>query len=142
MTPNDELDDHINSLDGTEYDGLSLSWKLRCIEADQERKRSGNGNAAQLDPWADPDWSILDDRRGSLPEFPIGFLSGACREWVERTARRCWRNHCPCRRSAARNRVEFNRKLAQDNGVEVIHPARDLLDCGCRVFWLRQNAGH
>jgi hypothetical protein len=34
----------------------------------------------------DPDWSILDDRRGDLPEFPIDNLSVSCREWVERAA--------------------------------------------------------
>ena len=36
--------------------------------------------------WADPDWSILDDRRGDLPEFPLDVLSGVCREWVTRAA--------------------------------------------------------
>jgi len=37
--------------------------------------------------WPEPEWSLLDDRRGSLPEFPIGCLSVACRAWVERAAR-------------------------------------------------------
>jgi hypothetical protein len=36
--------------------------------------------------WSDPDQSILDDRRGSLPEFPLTTLSTACREWIERAA--------------------------------------------------------
>jgi uncharacterized protein DUF3987 len=36
--------------------------------------------------WDDPDWSILDDRRGDLPEFPIDTLSSPCQEWVERAA--------------------------------------------------------
>ena len=38
------------------------------------------------DMWGDPDWSILDDRRGELPEFPINTLSAPCQEWVERAA--------------------------------------------------------
>jgi Protein of unknown function (DUF3987) len=37
--------------------------------------------------WEEPDWSILDDRRGELPPFPIETLPEACREWVERAAR-------------------------------------------------------
>jgi Protein of unknown function (DUF3987) len=36
--------------------------------------------------WDDPDWSILDDRRGDLPEFPMDTLSAPCREWIERAA--------------------------------------------------------
>jgi hypothetical protein len=34
----------------------------------------------------DPDLSILDDRRGDLPEFPVGVLSEAWRDWLERSA--------------------------------------------------------
>jgi Protein of unknown function (DUF3987) len=36
--------------------------------------------------WDDPDWSILEDRRGDLPEFPIDALSVPCQRWVERAA--------------------------------------------------------
>jgi Protein of unknown function (DUF3987) len=36
--------------------------------------------------WEQPDWSILEDRRGSLPTFPINCLPMNCREWVERAA--------------------------------------------------------
>jgi Protein of unknown function (DUF3987)/Bifunctional DNA primase/polymerase, N-terminal len=36
--------------------------------------------------WSDPDWSILDDRRGELPEFPIDALSEPIRVWVKRAA--------------------------------------------------------
>src|SRR5215203_4853759 len=43
------------------------------------------GEAADL-AWADPDWSILDDRRGELPEFPLEVLAEQCRDWVERAA--------------------------------------------------------
>jgi Protein of unknown function (DUF3987) len=34
-----------------------------------------------------PDWSILDDRRGELPEFPLDCLGERVRAWVERAAR-------------------------------------------------------
>jgi Protein of unknown function (DUF3987) len=36
--------------------------------------------------WEDPDWSILDDRRGELPDFPVDTLSAPWRAWVERAA--------------------------------------------------------
>src|ERR1700704_847310 len=36
--------------------------------------------------WDDPDWSVLDDRRGELPEFPIDTLSTPCQKWIERAA--------------------------------------------------------
>ena len=44
-------------------------------------------HASRAEDWADPDWSILDDRRGSLQEFPLDTLSAACRKWVESAAR-------------------------------------------------------
>ena len=36
--------------------------------------------------WDDPDWSILDDRRGNLAEFPIDTVPAAWQAWLERTA--------------------------------------------------------
>jgi Protein of unknown function (DUF3987) len=36
--------------------------------------------------WDDPDWSVLDDRRGDLPEFPVDTLSSTWQEWVTRAA--------------------------------------------------------
>src|SRR5215472_15829219 len=36
--------------------------------------------------WDAPDWSILDDRRGELPDFPLECLGTPLREWVERAA--------------------------------------------------------
>src|SRR5262245_2079151 len=36
------------------------------------KKQSATGTKAQhAHDWDDPDWSILDDRRGELPEFPL-----------------------------------------------------------------------
>ena len=45
------------------------------------RNEEGTGS------WEDPDISILDDRRGELPEFPLDVLSARWREWVVRAAR-------------------------------------------------------
>jgi hypothetical protein len=42
-------------------------------------------NTCATDKWNDPDRSIIDDRRGELPEFPIDSLP-ALQSWIERTA--------------------------------------------------------
>jgi hypothetical protein len=38
------------------------------------------------DPWDDPDWTILDDRRGELPEFPTDIFADLCQHWLEGAA--------------------------------------------------------
>ena len=60
-----------------------------CGEPQEEpRARTVNGRASHhAHDWADPDWSILDDRRGALPEFPLDVLSAKLRAVVERTAK-------------------------------------------------------
>jgi hypothetical protein len=37
--------------------------------------------------WGEPDWSVLDDRRGKLPEFPEEVLSVPVRQFIARAAR-------------------------------------------------------
>ena len=39
-----------------------------------------------LHTWESPDWSILDDRRGELPDFPLDCLGEPLQQWVERAA--------------------------------------------------------
>ena len=39
------------------------------------------------EPWSDPDWSLFDDRRGDLPEFPVDVLSKPLRYWLLPAAR-------------------------------------------------------
>jgi hypothetical protein len=62
------------------------------VEKKRDRKLSGeqtNKGAATKQPlhdWDHPDWSILDDRRGELPDFPIECLGAPVRAWVERAA--------------------------------------------------------
>ena len=34
--------------------------------------------------WDDPDWTLLDDRRGELPDFPVDVLTPAWQEWLLR----------------------------------------------------------
>jgi hypothetical protein len=37
--------------------------------------------------WEYPDWSLLDDRRGQLPDFPLDTLISPWRSWTERAAK-------------------------------------------------------
>ena len=54
----------------------------RCYAKWEKANDSGTTGAT----WDDPDWSLLDDRRGTLPEFPAGVLSGKWEEWLARAA--------------------------------------------------------
>ena len=38
------------------------------------------------DAWNDPDWTLLDDRRGTLPEFPVDVFTPAWQDWLVRAA--------------------------------------------------------
>jgi hypothetical protein len=73
------------------------AFQKRCEEADAKRanaRKSKDGATADnhnsrpvpLHSWESPDWSILDDRRGELPDFPLDCLGGSLRAWVERAA--------------------------------------------------------
>ena len=44
---------------------------------------AGEGGAAS---WDDPDVSLIDDRRGELPEFPLGIFNDDWQEWIETAA--------------------------------------------------------
>ena len=39
-----------------------------------------------LNEWGHADWSILDDRRGPLPEFPVNIFSDGLRAYLKRAA--------------------------------------------------------
>jgi Bifunctional DNA primase/polymerase, N-terminal/Protein of unknown function (DUF3987) len=57
-------------------------------------RQKGNGKDATaaehhrqpVHDWSDPDWSLLDDRRGELPEFPMDVFSAKIQEVIKRTA--------------------------------------------------------
>jgi Protein of unknown function (DUF3987) len=49
------------------------------------------GVTARVSPghdWDDPDWTLLDDRRGELPEFPVDVFSPAWQAWLLRASHR------------------------------------------------------
>ena len=59
----------------------------RCFTKRQQQNQSDNTSSATataLSPhsWDDPDTSIMDDRRGELPEFPLDVLSSSWQEWA------------------------------------------------------------
>src|SRR5262245_42286789 len=56
----------------------------RCYAKWQARQTANNTSSAHS--WNDPDMSILDDRRGDLPSFPIDIFAPPIREWLERAA--------------------------------------------------------
>jgi len=48
---------------------------------------SSKPNQSSARTFDDPDWSILDDRRGELPEFPLPVFSEKIQELIRRTAK-------------------------------------------------------
>jgi len=56
-------------------------------------RKSGNGEyeGRQSEPssahsWDDPDWTLFDDRRGELPEFPVDVFRPAWQGWLLRAS--------------------------------------------------------
>jgi hypothetical protein len=76
----------------TNPDGTQLKIRASDVEAAERAARrhdsSAEGKQRQEheDKWDDPDWSILDDRRGDLPEFPLDALPEPARIWIKRAA--------------------------------------------------------
>ena len=66
-----------NGLDGR-TSGLSPAAPTRAL---RHVKASGTADA-----WSDPDWTLLDDRRGTLPEFPVDVFTPAWQNWLVRAA--------------------------------------------------------
>jgi hypothetical protein len=56
----------------------------RCYAKWQAKQTAGDTSSPHN--WDDPDMSILDDRRGDLPNFPTDIFAPTIREWLERAA--------------------------------------------------------
>jgi Protein of unknown function (DUF3987) len=74
----DALDD--DDAPDDELDADTMDGSSKPAASQQARNREPIHN------WADPDPSLLDDRRGDLPEFPLETLSGPIQDWTRRTA--------------------------------------------------------
>ena len=65
---------------------------LASPHADLEERPRKSGNGEYVEPisnahsWDDPDWTLLDDRRGELPEFPVDVFSPAWQAWLLRAS--------------------------------------------------------
>jgi hypothetical protein len=60
---------------------IESGWDSAVKDIYEERS-----SAVSPHSWDDPDTSILDDRRGELPAFPLDVLSASCREWATNAA--------------------------------------------------------
>ena len=70
-------------------DGIAAKYAGRLrdeIERCYAKWESAGDTSTTGATWGDPDWSLLDDRRGALPEFPTAVLSDKWQEWLVRTA--------------------------------------------------------
>jgi hypothetical protein len=50
-------------------------------------EQQARGRKAETGTWEEPDWTLLDDRRGELPDFPVEALPASMRGWLLRAAR-------------------------------------------------------
>jgi Protein of unknown function (DUF3987)/Bifunctional DNA primase/polymerase, N-terminal len=64
--------------------GLSGSQGLKQRTNEEHPAR---GRKVETGTWGEPDWTLLDDRRGDLPDFPIEALPASMRDWLLRAAR-------------------------------------------------------
>jgi Bifunctional DNA primase/polymerase, N-terminal/Protein of unknown function (DUF3987) len=89
--PHPDLPDREPSGDsGTALSDLSgLSGLSGNQGGRQKTNEDGNarGRKVETGTWEEPDWTLLDDRRGELPDFPVEALPASIRGWLLRAAR-------------------------------------------------------
>src|SRR5262249_4559346 len=62
-------------------------WETNDPPRSHGRAPNGNAAAEERQPRNERDWSLLDDRRGELPELPIEVFDPASQDWLRRAAR-------------------------------------------------------
>jgi hypothetical protein len=73
---------------------ITVNKNVRLTDDELERRIRGepvstdnqDSGPRPFHTWESPDWSILDDRRGELPDFPLDCLGEPLQKWVERAA--------------------------------------------------------
>jgi Protein of unknown function (DUF3987)/Bifunctional DNA primase/polymerase, N-terminal len=75
----------------SEDDGTALSdlSDLSAIGGAKQRtgdEQQARGRKAETGTWEEPDWALLDDRRGELPDFPVEALPASMVGWLLRAA--------------------------------------------------------
>jgi hypothetical protein len=84
--PHDELKDrddgpaHARAGNGADH------HEQKHQQQGKEQKRERTQRTRTTGDWAEPDMSILDDRRGELPELPIEAFPQAMHRWLRETA--------------------------------------------------------
>ena len=68
----------------SDLSGLSGSQGVKQRTNDEQQAR---GRKAETGTWEEPDWALLDDRRGELPDFPAEALPASLRGWLLRAVR-------------------------------------------------------
>jgi uncharacterized protein DUF3987 len=71
-----------NMIDFQKHPATAAARMSGCKDGLEQRQKGHS--AAHI--WVDPDWSILDDRRGELPDFPIDTFTEPWQEWLQRAA--------------------------------------------------------
>jgi hypothetical protein len=70
--------------DLSDLSDLSAMWGAKERRSDAQQ---ASGRKAETGTWEEPDWTLLDDRRGELPNFPVEALPTSIQEWLLRAAR-------------------------------------------------------
>jgi hypothetical protein len=74
----------------TELSDLSALPALPAADGPKQktdREQPARGRNPETGTWEEPDWGLLDDRRGELPEFPVEVLPASLHDWLLRAAR-------------------------------------------------------
>jgi hypothetical protein len=68
--------------------GISgLSGTARVPRQSTDNEHQARGRKTETGTWEEPDWTLLDDRRGELPDFPVEALPVSLHGWLLRAAR-------------------------------------------------------
>jgi hypothetical protein len=84
-------EDGDDAVQATMASGFEAGWARPHPDLEERqhgtRNQSAKATEASAHDWDDPDPSILDDRRGELPEFPLHVLSPKVQALIRRTAK-------------------------------------------------------
>jgi len=72
---------------GSDLSGLSGLSGIRGAKQRTSDEQQARGRKAKTGTWEEPDWALLDDRRGELPDFPVEALPASLHGWLLRAAR-------------------------------------------------------
>src|SRR5262249_32076268 len=73
--------------DGTALSDLSDLSAVRGPKQRTSDEQQARGRKAETGTWEEPDWALLDDRRGELPDFPVEAWPASLHGWLLRAAR-------------------------------------------------------